>query len=317
MIFLLATICIGSSTAQPVEDVEPALYSIHQGPIAPDLEARIQALEGRISELETVRSIAEKSPPVAASAPVGAVQIVPEHSNVPEISAMFQDVEVYGTVDGSVTVLGGDIRVLPTGVVHGDTVSIGGEVTVSPGGVVQGNRTMLAADMTTLSNPVSKHSIFSTAGFVNRLIFLLTFAGLGILVVGLFPNRIEIIANTIHRRPFRLFVTGALWTILLSALSFLFAILCIGVPISMVLMATLGIAWVLGFVSICQILGDRLPFAFKPHGRWLAFLMGSLCLTFASSLPWIGIFAFIITGVIGIGGAMNTRFGARPSVRWN
>jgi hypothetical protein len=68
-------------------------------------------------------------------------------------------------------------------------------------------------------------------------------------------------------------------------------------------------AWLLGFVGLCQAVGDRLPVQERPHGRWIALLVGVLLMTFLGSLPWVG---WVVVGgasLLGIGAALSTRFG--------
>ena len=89
----------------------------------------------------------------------------------------------------------------------------------------------------------------------------------------------------------------------------LFAITILGLPMSFVLFGLLGIAWLLGFVALCQAVGDKLPFEQKPHGRWIAFLVGVLLVGFVGALPFVGWVTIVGISVIGIGAALSTKFG--------
>ena len=284
---------------------EPGAQSLQDGEI-PRLERRIEQLEHRLERLE-------KKPPPRQSAAEdgtdGAVYIA-EGIAVPEVSTVMQDAVIAGRVIGDVTSVGGNIRVKSTGIIQGDAVSIGGEITIEDGGSITGNQAEMPYSTDSLSGPLlGGVGLFEQ--IARRLIFLLTFAGLGVLMVGLFPDRINSVANNLQARPFRSLFTGTLWATLIGVLSGIFAIICIGLPLAVILLSGLGLAWLLGFVGLCQLLGDRLPFTDKTHGRWLTFLVGSAVVSFISVLPWIGVFALIITGLMGIGSAFSTRFGTR------
>ena len=99
---------------------------------------------------------------------------------------------------------------------------------------------------------------------------------------------------------------------LISVFSGLFVLLTLGLgtPVSALLMAGLGAAWLFGFVGLCQVVGDRLPFADKPQGRWLTFLVGTMLLTFLGSLPWVGWLVVFTASMVGIGAAITSRFGS-------
>jgi hypothetical protein len=77
----------------------------------------------------------------------------------------------------------------------------------------------------------------------------------------------------------------------------------------MMIVAVLGLAWLMGFVGLCQAVGDRLPFEQKPHGRWLAFLVGALLLTCVGNLPVVGWLVVIAASTMGIGAALSSRLG--------
>ena len=60
-------------------------------------------------------------------------------------------------------------------------------------------------------------------------------------------------------------------------------------------------------------MGDRLPVESRPYGRWLAFLVGVVLLTFLGSLPWVGWLVIAGASVLGVGAAISSRFGAQPA----
>ena len=262
---------------------------------------------------------------------------VPEGREVDEVVSFGDDVHVAGHVLGDAISFGGDVRIGETGRVDGDAVSFGGVVDVETGGRVTGNR--VAMDMPLGMPPVAPegarpesnavgHLALATDGneilrsLYRRLVWTLSVAGAGVLVVGLFPSRVTRVAQDLEARPVRAAIVGTLASLFLAVFSVLFVVVTLGLgfPVSMLLMGVLGVAWLLGFVGLCQAVGDRLPgldrrsgfsaSTANSSGRWVALLVGVLLLTFLSSLPWIGWMVIALASTLGIGAALSTRFGA-------
>lgn len=223
---------------------------------------------------------------------------------VEDVNVYMADAVVEGRVLGNVTAVGGDISVRDRAVVDGDVVSFGGDIEIDPGAVVSGDRIEFVSDRRG-----------GVQGLVDslyhRVVFLLTLAGAGVLAVGLVPARVGRIAASVDEGPFRSFVAGALGSLLLGGASLLFALTIIGLPISFVLVALLGLGWLTGFVGLCQAVGDRLPFRQRHHGRWVAFLVGCLLVSFLGALPWVGWLVVGTGSLVGVGGALRSRFGTR------
>jgi hypothetical protein len=148
------------------------------------------------------------------------------------------------------------------------------------------------------------------AGLLRRLVVFLSFAGAGVVVVGLFPRRVGRVAERIAEGPATALAIGTLTATALVVGALVFALTIIGLPVTFLLVALLGLAWLMGFVGICQALGDRLPFEQKVHGRWLAFLAGTLLVAFVGSLPFVGVAGLVIASALGIGASVATRLGA-------
>ncbi|MFT4627621.1 MAG: hypothetical protein ACI8PZ_006308 [Myxococcota bacterium] len=252
----------------------------------------------------------------------GEVVRIAAGETVEDVVGFGADVHVDGAVSGDATAFGADIIVGDGGRVNGDAISFGGRVVVNDGAVVMGDRVAMELPGVSALPDVQGATGSLThlmdlrslgAALYNRLIAMLSFAGAGVLVVGLFPERVSRIADALERRPVRAAVVGGFTASFIGLFSLLFAVvtLGLGLPVSIVLMAALGLAWLMGFVGLCQAVGDRLPFAHQPHGRWVAFLVGVMLLTFAGSLPLVGYLVLGAAGMVGVGAAAMTRFGGR------
>ena len=248
--------------------------------------------------------------PIRAHAEDGAI-VVRGDQVLPTATAYGEDLVVEGHVRGNATAFGGDVVVRSTGLVDGDAVSFGGSVAVDDGGEVRGNRvaTLTESSLGSLTAMQTGGSLLET--LYKRLVFFLSFAGAGVLVVGLFPGRVQRISEVIRQHPLRSMTLGASLTIALLVLAVLFAVLIIPIPVSLMLLAVLGLSWLMGFVALCQSLGDRLPFEQKHHGRWFAFVVGTLVITFVSALPAIGFIVVIGASMLGMGAALTSAFGSR------
>ncbi len=245
---------------------------------------------------------------------------------VDEAVAFGDDVTIAGRVTGDAVSFGGNVVVEPTGQVDGDAVAFGGVIKVRPGGTIAGDQVaMTVPGSITHIEPAGDehHAVGSVAlatdvptlmhRLYRRLVMLLSVAGAGVLVVGLFPNRVARVAQSLERRPVRSAVVGTLASMFIGAFALLFTLvtLGLGLPVSAVAIGILGVAWLLGFVGLCQAVGDRLPIEQRPHGRWLAFLVGIGLLTFLGSLPWVGWLVVGAASVLGVGASLSTRFGGR------
>lgn len=259
-------------------------------------------------------------PPIPVVPPVGGFQDrvgfgqtvrVRAGETVNDVASFGGPVVVEGHVLGDVAAFGGPIDIRPGAIVEGDAQSFGGMVYVADDAALYGDRINFAGSrpFTQIEEQEVEYRPSFLRRVYNKLVFLLSLAGAGVLVVGLFPARVAKVAEDIGEHPFRAAAVGTLGSIVVSVVGLLFAVTIIGIPLSFALFAMLGLGWLLGFVALCQAVGDRLPFEQKPHGRWLAFLVGVLLVSFVGVLPFVGWFAVVGISVIGIGSVLSTRFG--------
>jgi hypothetical protein len=328
MIALLSALASASPTDESLEaDVER-------------MRVQLEQLEQRLAERDAEAALppAPPAPPTPPAPPhgddddtervaFGKPVSVHAGETVDEVVSFGEDVEVLGHVTGDAVSFGGDVFVRSTGRVDGDAVSFGGTVEVEPQGVVAGDHVTMgipdiAFGMATSEAPPAAGTVLSSSNprdllgaVYRRLVLVLSIAGAGVLVVGLFPQRVGRIAADLEQHPVRAAVVGALATGFLTVFGVLFLVLTLGLglPITLLLFALLGLSWLLGFVALCQAVGDRLPVESRPYGRWVAFLVGVVLLTFLGSLPWVGWLVVAGASLLGVGAAISSRFGGRPA----
>ncbi|MBX2801210.1 MAG: polymer-forming cytoskeletal protein [Myxococcales bacterium] len=316
------------TTAQEAVDSEWELLEAQRAELAAE-RAAVETLRTEVEALQASIEEKSKTQPNAERHGLGEPITVAAEERVDEVVAFGGDVVVSGHVVGDAVSFGGNVHVAEGGRVEGDAVSFGGSVTVDEGGRLLGNRVAMGGPNTGMevlsaldqhnaagSVPIAFDATHVLQQMYRRLVLLLSVAGAGVLVVGLFPTRVSAVAQDLEVRPLRAAVVGMLTSGFVVLFSALFAVITLGLglPVSALMMGLLGLAWLLGFVGLCQAVGDRLPLERRPHGRWLAFLVGVVLVTFFGSLPWIGWFVVMASSIIGVGAAISTRFGAVHTV---
>lgn len=317
---VLSAMLIGPGWAAPPPPPEPAPVQAEASRELQELREELrlvrelrESLEAQHEASQARERIVEKPLRDRQRVGFGDAVVVSADDEVNDVAAFGSSVRIEGVVRGDATAFGGDIRVMNGAIVYGDALAFGGRVILEDGAQVLGDRVALEADEAEDEEPVSAfQSMLST--LYHRLILLLSFAGAGILVIGLFPKRVDTVAQGLATRPIWSAFIGTLSTVMLVVFAVLFTLLTmgLGLPVGALLMAGLGAAWLFGFVGMCQAIGDQLPFANKTHGRWIAFLVGTVLLTCVGSLGWIGWLVLFTGSMIGVGGAIRSRFG-QPS----
>lgn len=273
-----------------------------------ELEGRLYQAEERLRQLDEQRALVPSNE--APQGPGGVV--IQAGESRPEAVSFAGPLDIHGQVTGSAVAFGGDIRVHNGALVMGDAVSFGGQVLVDEGGAVEGNRVTLGEVASgSLVGARSEQRPDWVRSLARRLVVLLSFAGAGVLVVGLFPRQVDTVARTISSHPVRSGLLGVLLSGLSVILAALLAITLVGIPVSMFIATVVALAWLLGFIGLCQAAGDLLPLNNSGARRWLAFLLGVFLLSVVSSLPAVGKLVLGALSLVCVGAALHTRLGNR------
>ena len=272
-----------------------------------ELEARLEEMEGQLHDRQAKL---EEEPGTVRHGGV----VVEPHTRVEEAVGLAGPVDVYGEVAGDAVSIGSDVRIRDGGRVEGNAVSFGGRVEVDPGGVIVGDRVALGAGSQATAamgyRPLEGSSIWQLLqDAVRRVALLLSMAGAGVLVVGLWPDRVRRVAADINERPLWTGVAGAILVASLSVATLALTLTLIGIPVAMLLSGVLGLAWLFGLVAICFALGERFTAA-RERGAWAAFLAGAALLAFVGMLPWVGSLTLVLVGFPAVGASLLTRLGA-------
>ncbi|MEM6929648.1 MAG: hypothetical protein AAF602_22095, partial [Myxococcota bacterium] len=212
------------------------------------------------------------------------------------------DVEVEGEVLGNVIAVGGSIQLEGEGRVVGDTVVIGGRVR---GTNVEGDKVSVAptTDLTPSSEPLElARTVY------RQLVWLLVVASAAVLVSGIFPGQVRRVAEHVESQPLRTGLVGLFSGGFVLLFSGMFATLTfgLGLPISVVLVAVLAAAWLLGIVSLAHAIGSRMELGQTAATQWVAVLIGVVAMGILTIIPVFGTLVFVAASALGLGAVMNT-----------
>jgi hypothetical protein len=232
---------------------------------------------------------------------------------------------VSGEIKGSITSVGGSINLSDTAVVDGDINTVGGTLNRSGQTVVKGNisssgpgsiRLPLNWNLNGLRNlPLA--DIFHPIGNVLWGIFQsLAVAALALLVVLFMPTPTRRVSNSIITQPVVAGALGLLTVVVAPALTVLLAITILLIPLSLIGILLLAVAFLFGWIAVGLEAGDRLAGLFKV--QWappVSAGIGTLVLSFFSSvfslIPCVGWVLPTVIAIVGLGGVFLTRFGTR------
>lgn len=224
-----------------------------------------------------------------------------EQDHAGDILVVGTDVRVDATVDGNVSVLGGDVMV-GTGTVTGDAVVIAGDLAVNEGGKVQGSQVVLAGGLKKNRAAVLTLSV---------LFWLLTI-GFGYFF---FPGRIRENAFEMADDFLRAFLLGVYATFIvvaLALLSFILVQVVVGIFLSVVVLMFALTLYLFSVLTLFYFLGELIwKRIFRVRLPGLAYLCTGL--VFYELLAWLGLIGFLGTTVLmlgAVGATLLSRFGS-------
>lgn len=247
-----------------------------------------------------------------------------------DLEAAAGNIRISGTVRGDVSTGAGSIRVTETGTVEGnfevgagnvridgtingdaevgaDTIRLGDDATIAGSltydGNLEGNRDAVAGEITrdgslgpglfTELRPVASW-IFTVNAFILNFI-------LGALLLGLFPNFSDGIADRVATEPAKTGLAGLGAFIGIPILLIAVAITVIGIPISVVgLLLFLAVSWI-GLVLGRFAIGTWLLSFTDVDNRWVALVIGLLLAVVLGQIPVVGTLVNFVIFLLGLG----------------
>ena len=216
--------------------------------------------------------------------------------------------------------VGGHVKLGPGAAVAKDAVSVGGSVerdasaeiggeTVSIGipalsGVVAG----LAGS--SLLGGRDESAVFTIA---QALAKFLVFFALGLLVLALFPRRLEAVSASLAAHPWKAIFTGLLGIVVLPLLILLLVATLIGIPLVPVAALLVVAAGVLGFTALAWYIGRALPLRLQRGTTVLQLAIGTAIVVLVTQIPFLGCMAWVAAALLTFGAVLRSRFGSQPT----
>ncbi len=224
-------------------------------------------------------------------------------------------------VDGEVVAVGGATSVELGARVRGDLVLVGGSYDLPDGFTVGGERVLVgvASEWTLL---VSLLRWFSEGLLQGRLIvpglawvwmFVALLLAAFLLVQLVFGGAVRSCAGQLASKPLTALLAGLLAVVLIGPLAFLLAISVIGLPLIPVLLLAFLFAGFFGHAAVARWIGSAVVEESSPGDRLQAarsLSIGFAVLCLAYALPVLGLAAWTLAGVLGLGAVTATSFRA-------
>jgi uncharacterized RDD family membrane protein YckC len=267
---------------------------------------------------------------------VGSPLNLGQNAAVRDAVVIMADATIAGRVLGDVVVVLGNLRFEPTAVVEGSVVVVGGVATVMPGATLDHDFAIIggALEAPPGFTPRGEHVLVGppelgqalreiTPWFTRGLLWgrmivpglswvwtILAIVLLINVVIALaFPGAVSAAANTLATRPLATAVVGMLSLLLFAPIVTILAISVVGIIVIPFVSCALFIAWMVGKVSVAQWIGARVIRQDDPENRAQvvrSMLIGFVLLCLLYMVPLIGLAAWAMVGVLGLGAATLT-----------
>jgi hypothetical protein len=234
------------------------------------------------------------------------------------VTALDGSARISGTVDGEVTVMGGDATLLSGAVVRGNVHVLGGKLAVAAGARVEGRSvaypTIARAWTTLLEGPSLGLPAGSPVVLAAKLGLVAAWLAVTIVLFALFPRGLLAASDEIRREPLLCFGSG-LVAVLAAFLTLLLLARVLPAPLSLPLAAVVALgaiaARLCGVVALCHALGQAaLGLAGRRRATALhAATAGLLLLAVAKFVPYAGVVVWGAATFVGVGAALRTQWG--------
>jgi len=264
---------------------------------------------------------------------IGGNVVVDEGTEVKDAVAVGGSVTVNGRVRDSAVAVGGSVILGPDAVIGKDVVSIGGAVKQAQGSKIHGDVVELNIPGVSAIVPffvkdtssswfwTFKITIFlgflalasSSWFWTFKITIFLGFLALAVLMVAVLPKPFNLISNNVQQNLGKVILWAVLGLVVLVPLAIFLAISVIGIPLIALEVFLVGIAFLVGYIAIAQLIGDKIAALMKRPALsviWLT-VMGFLALWFIGWVPFLGSLVKAVAIVLGFGGVLTTLFTSR------
>jgi len=237
-----------------------------------------------------------------------------------DLTSIGGTVSIQGLVRGNILAFGSTI--ILDGGVNGDIKLFGGSIRFHTGSYVKGNINLYGSRVEgekeahidgTYDDHSKTNGLFGLGAFNLPVWFLLLMIPLGLLYTRFFPEHVMFVSATVKNQMRRSLMIGLLSALLAPAVLLILIALILSIPFALIVLLVLVIAWTLGTIAICWMLGEQVIHAFtaRPHTRYLQVTVGVIMLAVFISLPFVVCIVLLGTGIVGSGAVFLSRFGTR------
>ncbi len=236
------------------------------------------------------------------------------------VVAVGGNVTIGGEVRDAAVAVMGSVTLETNAIVHGDAVSVGGAVNVAEGAVLIGEK--VAVDFGAIGlpkiEPLRKwfvHCVLKLRPLAPQVGWVWAVAGIAfllyLLVAVALPRPVERCVGELTRRPATTFFMGLLAKLLLPVVLLILAATGIGLIVVPFVLAALFFGAIIGKVAFLEYLGYGVQKAFGVTDEAkaiIALVIGSVILVLLYMVPVLGLIAYWVTGMWGLGAAVTAAF---------
>jgi len=219
-----------------------------------------------------------------------------------------------GATARQVVAVGGNVEIAAGANVENDVIAIGGRVKIDPEANVGGSRKSfsipgLPSVLGTFGSEVLGRSTSPLWAIVQILVKFVIFFVLGLIVLSLFPRRMDTVVDSMLGSPLKTVMAGLLGWLVMPLLGALLAITIVGIPLVFVQILAVIAAVVLGITALVFFVGRSLPLPTQ-HGPAVAQLaVGVGAFAILTEIPFLGVAVWVSVLLFTFGAVLRTRFG--------
>jgi hypothetical protein len=228
--------------------------------------------------------------------------------------------EAAGKVNGDISVAGGLLEIRATAIINGDVNAAGSGLQRDPDAIISGEITTehdgpFIVTPAGVQLPQLNMAIAPPFSFFGFLLRVILWALMAMLLALFLPNQLHNISKTAVAQPLISGGLGLLTVVVLPLALLLIALTILLIPVSLVGLLLLVVAWTYGLIALGTELGNRFAQIFK--SQWhpaLAAGAGTFLLILVingieAAIPCLGLLPKVIVGAIGLGAVLLSRFG--------
>ena len=248
---------------------------------------------------------------------IGGNVVVEEGTEVKDAVAVGGSVTVNGKVRKSAVAVGGSVVLGPNAVVGKDVVSIGGAVKQAQGSKIHGSVVEMNIPGVSAIIPFFLEDRSSSWFWTFKITAFLGFLALAVLLVAVLPKPFDLITNNVQQNLGKVILWAVLGLVVLVPLALFLLISVVGIPLIALEVFLAGIAFLVGYIAIAQLIGDKIAVLMKRPALsviWLT-VMGLLALWLIGWVPFLGSLVKGVVIVLGFGGVLATLFTSSKRVQ--